>query len=127
MTINTVLFQNNITFDEPWIYIILLVLGGVLFLLQFKIMLFPTWRGRIIAFEDLSANSCTSCRSTKKGRTSIEIKVKTDDGEIIDAEIGACTICLNKLHVGSPIGVTKMGSRNVASSIIRLTRGSEVV
>ncbi len=124
MIIDTVLEQSNVTFDQPYIYIILLVLGGFLFLLQFKIMFFPTWKGRIIEFEDLSADSCKSCRSRNKGRTTIEIKVKTDDGEIITAEVSACTICLNKLHLGSRVGVTKMGSRNVTSSIIQLTRGT---
>ena len=124
MIIQTLLSNSNTTFDQPWIYIILLLVGGVLFLIQFKVMFFPTWKGRIIEFEDLSADNCTSCRSAKKGRTSIEIKVKTDDGEIITAEVSACTICLNKLMIGSRVGVTQMGSRKVASSIIQLTRGS---
>ena len=124
MIIETILAQNNVSIDQPYIYIILLALGGVLFLLQFKIMFFPTWKGKIIEFEDLSADSCTSCRSTKKGRSTIEIKVKTDNGDIIEAEVSPCNICMNKLRLGSRIGVTKMGSRNVASSIISLSRGN---
>ncbi len=124
MIVEVLLSQSNITFDQPYIYVILLVIGAFLFLLQFKIMFFPTWKGSIIEFEDLSANSCSSCRSTKKGKSTIEIKVKTDDGEIIDAEISQCNICLNKLRPGSRVGVTKMGSRYVASSMINLTRGN---
>ena len=124
MIIGTILAQNNVTIDEPYIYIFLLALGGILFLLQFKLMFFPTWRGKIIEFEDLSADSCTSCRSTNKGRSSIEIKVRTDNGEIITAEVSPCNICMNKLRLGSRIGVTKMGSRNVASSLISLSRGN---
>lgn len=124
MIIHTLLTNSNTTIDQPWIYIILLIVGGLLFLIQFKIMFFPTWKGRIIEFEDLSADNCTSCRSSKKGRTSMEVKVKTDDGEIITAEVSTCSICLNKLIIGSRVGVTQMGSRKVASSIIQLTRSS---
>ena len=124
MIIDGILSSSNVTFDQPWIYIILLAIGGFLFLLQFKIMFFPTWKGQIVEFEDLSEENCKSCRGRKAGRTTIEIKVRTDDGEIIDAEVSSCTICLNKLHLGSRVGVTKMGSRNVASSIIQLTKGT---
>jgi hypothetical protein len=124
MIIDGILSSSNVTFDQPYIYIILLVVGGFLFLLQFKIMFFPTWKGRIIEFEDLSEENCKSCTGRKAGRTTIEIKVRTDEGEIIPAEVSSCTICLNKLRIGSRVGVTKMGSRNVASSIIQLTRGT---
>ena len=110
--------------DQPWIYIILLAVGGILFLIQFKYMFFPTWKGKIIKFQDFSSDSCTSCKSTKKGRSSLEIKVKTDDGEIINAEISACTLCLNKLKLGSRVGVSKIGSRQVAQPIIKISRGS---
>jgi hypothetical protein len=116
-----ILSQNTQTFDQPWVYIILLAIGAVLFILQFRLMFFPTWKGQIIAFEDLSAESCKSCSGRKSGRTSIEIKVKTDDGEIITAEVSACNICLNKLTIGSRVGVTKVGSRKIASSLINLT------
>jgi len=107
--------------DQPWIYIILLVIGGLLFLIQFKFMFFPTWKGSIIEFEDLSGDSCNSCKSTKSGRASLEVKVKTDDGEIIDAEVSPCTICMNKLCTGSRVGVSKIGSRNIAQPMINLT------
>jgi hypothetical protein len=124
MIIDSILANENITFDQPWIYIILLAIGGILFLLQFRVMFFPTWKGNIIEVEDLNPENCNSCKSYKKGRSSIEIKVKTDDGEVIPAELGCCTICLNKLHIGSRVGVTKMGSRNIASSIVNLSRTS---
>ena len=119
-----ILSQSNTTIDQPWIYVLLLAIGGFLFLLQFKIMFFPTWKGKIIEFENLGEDNCKSCRSRKHGRTTIEIKVKTDDGEIIPAEVSACTICLNKLQIGSRVGVTKIGTRHVASSIIQLTRNT---
>jgi hypothetical protein len=110
--------------DQPWIYIILLVVGGILFMIQFKYMFFPTWRGKIIEFEDLDEAACSSCKSSKMGRSSLNIKVKTDSGEIIDAEISPCTICLNKICTGSQVGVSKIGSRHVAQPVARLFRYS---
>jgi hypothetical protein len=123
MIANTILASGNTTVDQPYIYIILLAIGGFLFLLQFKFMFFPTWRGKIIEFEDLSEENCKSCRSSNKGRSTLEIKVETKDGEVIDAEVSPCTICMNKLKIGSSVGVTKVGTRNVASPLINLTRG----
>ena len=110
--------------DQPWIYLILLLVGGILFLIQFKYMFFPTWKGKIIEFKGYSFDSCSSCKDktkmTKNIKSSMDIKVKTEDGEIIDAEISHCTLCLNKLQLGSVIGVSKIGSRNIAQPIIRL-------
>jgi len=120
MSANVPLQLENLTVDQPWIYVILLALGGILFLIQFKYMFFPTWKGQIVAFQDLSSDNCKSCKSSKKGRTSLEIQVKTDAGEIIPAEISPCTICLNKLRVGSRVGVSKIGTRNVAQPTFKL-------
>jgi hypothetical protein len=122
MSAGIVFQQDTLLIDQPWIYIILLALGGILFLFQFKYMFFPTWKGKIIKFEDMDANSCTSCKSTKMGRSSMEIKVQTDDGEVIDAEISHCTLCLNKLKMGSVVGVSKIGSRIIAQPIAGLFR-----
>jgi hypothetical protein len=112
-----VLQTDTILLDQPWIYIILLAVGGILFLIQFKYMFFPTWKGKIIEIHELNEENCTSCRSTKFGRASLDVSVRTDDGEIIEAEISPCTLCLNKLHNGSPVGVSKIGSRNIAQPL----------
>ena len=106
--------------DQPWIYIILLAIGGILFFIQFKYMFFPTWKGKIIEFQEYDEESCKTCKSTKFGRATLEIKVQTKNGEIIDAEISPCTICLNKLHKGSQVGVSKIGSRNIAQPVINI-------
>ena len=117
---------ENIHVDQPWIYIILLALGGILFLIQFKYMFFPTWKGVIIGFKDLDLDpdNCKSCNKAVKSKSSIDIKVKTDDGEVLDAEIGPCTLCLNKLTVGSRVGVSKIGTRNIAQPVVKLTSNS---
>ena len=115
---------GNQTPDQPWIYVLLLAIGGLLFLIQFKYMFFPTWEGKIIEFQDFSKNACNSCKTNTNGRGSIEVKVKTEDGEIIDAEISYCTVCLNKLNIGSRVGVSQIGSRRVAQSLVRLSKRS---
>jgi hypothetical protein len=123
--ITSILLQiDNTQIDQPWIYIILLALGGILFLVQFKYMFFPTWKGKIIEFQDLNADNCKSCKNSKLGKSSLDIKVRTEDGKIIDAEISPCTICLNKLSLGSRVGVSKIGARNVAQPVAGLFRSN---
>lgn len=109
--------------NEYWIYIILLFIGGYFVLIQIKLMLFPQIKGIIIEFENYA--SCNSCRGKNKGKMGIPIKVKTDDGRIIDAELSICTICLNKLNIGSRIGITKVGSRYIAMPLMNL-RGAKI-
>ena len=104
--------------SENWIYYLLLIIGGYFFLLQIKLMLFPQIKGVIVEFENYA--SCNSCKGKNKGKMSIPVKVKTNDGEIIHAELSVCTVCLNKLSVGSRIGVTKVGDRNIGLPIINL-------
>ena len=125
-----VLQQESASIDQPWIYILLLAIGGILFLIQFKYMFFPTWKGKIMEFKDPSVDACSVCKGKStvktpvraKGKSSIDIKVRTTDGQVIDAEVSPCTICLNKLKPGSRVGVSKIGSRNVAQPIVRFFR-----
>ena len=101
-------------------YVFLLLLGGFLMLFQMKLMLFPHKRGHIVEFENFSASSCTECKSRNKGRLSYKIKVQTDDGELVEAEVSPCTMCMDGLKLGSRVGVTRIGSRIVAQSVINL-------
>ena len=124
MIIGVPLAIETTLIDQPWIYFILLTIGAVLFMIQFKYMFFPTWKGIIIEFTEFDEETCNSCKSTYMGRASLDIKVQTDDGEVIDAEISPCTICLNKLQKGSKVGVSKIGSRNVAQPIVKLFKNA---
>lgn len=105
---------------ESFMYIFLLALGGIFMALQLKLMLFPDKRGRIVEFEDLSETSCKDCKSHNKGRMSYTIKVETDDGELVEAELSPCTLCMDRLRLGSQVGVTKIGSRTIAQACINL-------
>lgn len=110
------MIQDNV------IIIALLVLLGVFFIMQLKMMFFPHYKGSIIEFEPIFDGDCKSCRGKRGGKTSFPIKVKTDDGEVISAEISCCTICIEKIGVGSRIGVTKIGNRNIAQACANLRK-----
>jgi hypothetical protein len=100
----------------------LLALLGVFFIMQLKMMFFPHLKGSIIEFEPIFEGDCNSCRGKRGGKTSIPIKVKTDDGDIISAEISICTLCLEKLKIGSRIGVTKIAGRNIAQACANIRK-----
>ena len=114
-------FLDNMGMDlNTFMYVFLLLLGGFFMILQLKVMMFPHKRGRIIEFEDLSEDSCKECKSRNKGRMSYRIKVETDDGEIVEAEVSPCTMCMDGLRLGSRVGITKIGTRTIAQSVINL-------
>ncbi len=105
---------------ELMMYIFLLAVGGILMAMQLKLMIFPDKRGRIVGFEDLSETSCNDCKSHNKGRMSYTVTVETDDGELVEAEVSPCTLCLDRLRLGSQVGVTKIGSRTIAQACMNL-------
>jgi len=100
----------------------LLALLGLFFIMQLKMMFFPHYKGIIIEFEPIFDKDCNSCRGKRGGKTSFPIKVKTDDGEVISAEISCCTLCIEKIGVGSRIGVTKVGGRNIAQACANIRK-----
>lgn len=108
--------------EDSIVYIALLALLGVFFIMQLKMMFFPHYKGSILEFEPIFDGDCKSCRGKRGGKTSLPIKVKTDEGEIISAEISCCTICIEKIGVGSRIGVTKIAGRNIAQACANIRK-----
>jgi hypothetical protein len=102
--------------EDSLIILGLLGLLVIFFVVQLKMMFFPQYVGKLVEFEPIIDASCTSCRGKRKGLTSIPVKVKTDSGEIIAAEISCCTLCIEKIGLGSRVGVTKVGSRLIAQA-----------
>lgn len=107
---------EGLRLEDSLVIIALLALLGVFFLMQFKMMFFPQYKGTLMEFEPIFDKNCKSCRGNRKGKTSIPVKVKTDDGVVISCEISCCTLCMEKIGVGSRIGVTKVGSRLIAQA-----------
>jgi hypothetical protein len=108
-------------FSDNFIYIALLLVGGFFFFMQIKMMLFPQYKGEIIEFEDIIDKDCKAC-NRNKGKMSLPIKVKTDSGEIIEAEISCCTVCIEKFKVGSRVGVTKIGNRYITQACFNMRK-----
>ena len=102
--------------SNSMIYMGLLGLLALFFIFQLKMMFFPQQKGKIVGFEKIFDENCNSCRGTRKGKTSIPIKVETDSGEVISAEISCCTMCMEKIGLGSRIGLTKVGDRLIAQA-----------
>lgn len=107
---------EGMRFEDSLVIIGLLVLLGIFFIMQLKMMFFPQIRGSLIEFEPIFDGNCNSCRGKRKGKTSIPVKVKTDSGDVISAEISCCTMCIEKIGIGSKVGVTKMGSRLIVQA-----------
>jgi hypothetical protein len=102
--------------DWTWVYILLLGFGGFLLLLKMKLLLFPDFKAKIVSFPDYGPEACNTCRSTNKGRMSVPMTVESDEGKVMEVEASICELCLNKLAVGSTVGVSKVGSRYLMAS-----------
>ncbi|UCE37081.1 MAG: hypothetical protein JSW00_16570 [Thermoplasmata archaeon] len=107
---------DGMRLEDSLIIMGLLALLGIFFIMQLKMMFFPQIKGNLIEFEPIFDGNCNSCRGKRKGSTSIPVKVKTDSGDIISAEISCCTLCIEKINIGSRIGVTKVGNRLIVQA-----------
>ena len=110
--------------EDGIMYAALLGILGFFFVMQLRMMFFPQVKGEIIEFESIFNKDCKGCRGTRGGKTSYPIKVKTDEGQIISAEISPCTVCIEKISVGTRIGVTKVGDRHIAQACANLRKRS---
>lgn len=108
--------------EDGIMYAALLGILGFFFVMQLRMMFFPHMKGEIIEFESIFNKDCNSCRGTRGGKTSYPIKVKTDEGQIISAEISPCTVCIEKIGVGARIGITKVGDRHIAQACANLRK-----
>lgn len=106
----------DMTSVSTWVYLSLMGIGLFLLIFKLKITLFPDSKAKIVSFPDMSADSCRTCKSTDQGRMSIPITVETTKGKRMEAEASVCELCLNKLTVGSVVGVSRVGSRYVVQS-----------
>ena len=110
--------------ENYMVYAGLLGLLGMFFVVQMRMIFFPQYKGKIIEIENIFDPNCPSCRGHRKGKTSIPIKVQTNEGKIISCEISCCTMCMEKIGVGSRIGVTKIGDRLIAQACANI-RGKD--
>ena len=103
---------------ETTIYVLFLLIGAFFLIYELKMLLRPHKRGYLVGVDRILPENCSTCKSTKGGKASIGISVQTDDGKKIKAEMSPCVMCLNKVKIGSRVGVTKVGSRIVCQRVI---------
>jgi hypothetical protein len=107
------------TFND-WVMIGLLLFGLWLFLYDVKMWMFPQRRGRVLAVEDQleAAKKACSCNSAKMGRSYVNAAVRLEDGELTTVQVSPCLFCMDKVTIGSQIGVNQVGDRLIARRYI---------
>ncbi len=103
---------------ETTIYALFLVIGAIFLLFELRLLMFPGRKGIIVGSDDILGSDCNSCRSKSGGKMSLGVTVLTDSGKKVKAEMSPCVMCLNKVVLGSRVGVTKVGSRFICQRII---------
>ena len=92
--------------------------------------MFPPKKGVVVSIGgelNRGEYSCKNCvlMPAEQGKSAIPLNVRLDTGEIYGAEISPCSLCIDKIKVGDPVGLTKTGSRIIAQKISKLhTRGT---
>ena len=109
------------TFND-YAMVALLLFGAWLFLYDMKMMMFPQRRGRVLAVEDQleAAKQACSCNSAKMGRSYVNATVRLDDGELTTVQVSPSLFCMDKVTIGSQIGVNRIGKRLIARRYIDL-------
>jgi hypothetical protein len=105
---------------EAIVYAALLLFGAWLFLYDIKLMLWPQRRGRVAAVENQleQAEKACDCGSMKVGKSYIHATVRMEDGEMEEVQLSPCLICMDKVTIGSQIGVNMVGDRLIARRYI---------
>jgi hypothetical protein len=104
----------------------LLLFGFYLAAVNMRTFLFPQRTGRIISIgQNLSDGGDGSCKScalmpTEPGRSTIPLSVRLGNGDVCNAEISPCCVCIDRMKAGDYVGITKFGSRTIVQKISRL-------
>lgn len=97
-------------------------IGAVLVLYDIKLMLAPQMRGRLVSVENQleRAEKACDCSELGAGRSFINARVELEDGRTVDVNVSPCLVCMDRVRVGSQIGVTRVGERLVGRRYIDL-------
>lgn len=109
------------TFNDLVIWALLLF-GLYLLLMDVKMWFAPHKKGRIVAVEDQverAAKDC-NCGTIRNCRSHIIATVRTEDGEMIDTDISPCLVCMDRVQLGSQIGLHRFGDRWIGRRYIDL-------
>jgi hypothetical protein len=100
----------------------LLLFGLYLLLMDVKMWFAPQRKGRIVAVEDqvATAEANCSCGTIKSCGSHIRATVRVEGGETMDVEISPCLVCMDRVKMGSQIGLHRIGDRWIGRRYIDL-------
>lgn len=101
----------------------LLGFGLFLFVYDLKTMFAPSMRGRIVSFEDMYERATKACNCNGVGgvgRSYVNARVRLEDGREIDVQVSPCLSCMDRVRVGSQIGINRVGNRLVGRRYVDL-------
>ncbi len=91
----------------------LLLFGLYLLLMDAKMWFAPQRKGRIVAVEDQveTAEKNCSCGTIKSCRSHITATVRVEGGETMEVQLSPCLVCMDRVKMGSQIGLHRIGDR----------------
>ena len=100
----------------------LLLFGLYLLLMDVKMWFAPQRKGRVVAVEDqlAKAEANCSCGTLKTCRSHLTAKVRLEDGELMDVDLSPCLVCMDRVKLGSQIGLHRIGRRWIGRRYIDL-------
>lgn len=100
----------------------LLLFGLYLLLMDAKMWFAPQKKGRIVAVEDQLAQAERACsRGTVHAcKSHLTAKVRLEDGELLDVDLSPCLVCMDRVKLGSQIGLHRIGQRWIGRRYIDL-------
>jgi hypothetical protein len=100
----------------------LLLFGLGLLLYDVKSWLMPDRKGRVVAIEDQlkRAEEACECGKASAGRSHLTATVRLEDGSLVPVDMSPCLICMDKVRLGSQMGLNRIGDRWIARRYIDL-------
>ncbi len=109
------------TFNDLVMYALLLF-GLYLLLMDAKMWFAPQKRGRIVAVEDqvMTAERDCNCGTIRNCRSHLTATVRTEDGDLVQTDMSPCLVCMDRVQLGSQIGLHRIGDRWIGRRYIDL-------
>ena len=100
----------------------LLLFGLYLLLMDVKMWFAPQKRGRVLAVEDQveTAEKDCNCGTIRDCRSHLTATVRTEDGELVETQMSPCLVCMDRVGLGSQIGLHRIGDRWIGRRYIDL-------
>ena len=98
----------------------LLLFGLGLLLYDVKAWFLPDRKGRVVAIEDQlkQAEEACECGTASAGRSHLTATVRLADGSMVPVDMSPCLICMDKVTIGSQMGLNRVGDRWIARRYI---------